>query len=56
MPSFVSLDALLQSAGEGWSRGHDTYGTVTYVRVKAAVARNIALALEGGALHPMPSP
>ena len=56
MPSFVSLDALLQSAGEGWSRGHDTYGTVTYVRVKAAVARNIALALEGGAPHPMPSP
>ena len=43
MPSFASLDALQQSQGEGWTGGHDRYGTVTWVRVNAAVALRITL-------------
>ncbi|WP_343124464.1 TIM-barrel domain-containing protein [Rhodanobacter sp. B04] len=43
MPSFASLDALRQRQGEGWASGHDRYGTVTWVRVSAAVAQRITL-------------
>jgi len=45
LPSFDSLDALVKAGGEGWSRGQDRYGAVSYVRVKAAVAQNIVLSL-----------
>ncbi|OOG36408.1 TIM-barrel domain-containing protein [Rhodanobacter sp. C05] len=43
LSSFASLDALQQSQGEGWASGHDRYGTVTWVRVNAAVAQRITL-------------
>ncbi|OOG60388.1 glycoside hydrolase family 31 [Rhodanobacter sp. C03] len=43
MPSFTNPDVLEQSDGEGWASGHDRYGSVTYVRVSAAVARHITL-------------
>jgi alpha-glucosidase (family GH31 glycosyl hydrolase) len=41
--AFADLVALANSAGEGWSRGHDRYGEVTYVRVAAAAARQLEL-------------
>lgn len=43
LKSFDSLDALQDSGGEGWASGRDRFGAVTYVRVKAATARHIAL-------------
>jgi alpha-glucosidase (family GH31 glycosyl hydrolase) len=43
LEAFNSLEALQHSAGEGWAHGKDRFGAVTYVRVKAATARNIAL-------------
>jgi alpha-glucosidase len=49
LPAFDSLGALSASAGEGWSHGHDVYGDVTYVRVKAALAQDIVLSLDGTA-------
>ncbi len=45
LPSFDSLNALVKAGGEGWSSGHDRYGAVTYVRVKAAVAQDVVLSL-----------
>ncbi|MFC5524737.1 TIM-barrel domain-containing protein [Rhodanobacter ginsengisoli] len=39
---FDSL-AALEHDGEGWARGNDRFGAVTYVRVSAATARHIAL-------------
>jgi alpha-glucosidase len=49
LPAFDSLGALSASTGEGWSHGHDVYGDVTYVRVKAALAQDIVLSLDGTA-------
>ncbi len=43
LPAFDSLDALQRSGGEGWARGHDRYGDVTWVRVAAARAAQITL-------------
>ncbi|MDE3210122.1 MAG: glycoside hydrolase family 31 protein [Pseudomonadota bacterium] len=43
LKAFDSLQALQGSAGEGWARGKDRFGPVTYVRVDAATARHIAL-------------
>lgn len=43
LPAFDSLDALQRSEGEGWARGHDRYGDVTWVRVAAARAAQITL-------------
>lgn len=54
LPSADSLDALVKGGGEGWSRGHDRYGAVTYVRVKAAVAQTIVLSLDRTSDHPNP--
>jgi alpha-glucosidase (family GH31 glycosyl hydrolase) len=45
LKTFDSLDALTHSQGEGWASGHDRYGAVTYVRVTAATAHDIALTL-----------
>jgi alpha-glucosidase len=47
LPAFENLDALRRGQGEGWASGHDRYGAVTYVRVMAATARDIALTLGG---------
>ncbi len=47
LPSFTSVAALSQSDGEGWSHGHDVYGAVTFVRIKAAVAHDISLLPQG---------
>ncbi len=41
LPAFDSLDALQRSGGEGWARGHDRYGEVTWVRAAAARAAQI---------------
>ncbi|OOG45641.1 TIM-barrel domain-containing protein [Rhodanobacter sp. C01] len=43
LKSFDNLNALQHSADEGWARGHDRYGDVTYVRVTAAQAASITL-------------
>lgn len=56
LPLFDNLDALSHGSGEGWSHGQDIYGAVTYVRLKAAVAQDIALVLESAGGHPIPSP
>ena len=45
LKAFRDLDALQHSGGEGWARGHDRYGDVTYVRVAAARAAQITLAM-----------
>jgi alpha-glucosidase len=43
---FDSLDALESGNGEGWASGHDRYGDVTWLRVTAARATNIALDMQ----------
>lgn len=43
---FDSLDALKNSHGEGWARGDDRYGAVTWVRVAASRATNLTLDLK----------
>ncbi|WP_223250797.1 TIM-barrel domain-containing protein [Rhodanobacter denitrificans] len=43
LPAFDSLDTLQRGGGEGWARGHDRYGEVTWVRVAAARAAQITL-------------
>ncbi|TAL84423.1 MAG: glycoside hydrolase family 31 protein [Rhodanobacter sp.] len=45
MASFGGLDALRGGNGEGWATGQDRFGPVTYVRVAAARAESIQLAL-----------
>ena len=45
LPHLPSLDDLEHSAGEGWASGTDRFGAVTWVRVTAAQARTLALAL-----------
>ena len=45
LKAFADLDALQRSGGEGWARGHDRYGDVTYVRVAAARAAQITIAM-----------
>jgi len=45
LKTFDGLDALAHSQGEGCASGRDRYGAVTYVRVMAATAREIALTL-----------
>lgn len=47
LKTFDSLAALQHGQGEGWASGHDRYGAVTYVRVTAATARDIALTRGG---------
>jgi alpha-glucosidase len=45
LPHFDNLDALGAATGQGWASGTDRFGAVTYVRVTAAKARTLALAL-----------
>ena len=45
LPHFDSLDALNAATGAGWATGTDRFGPVTHVRVTAAKARTLALAL-----------
>lgn len=43
LPEAASLEALRAREGEGWARGSDRFGSVTWVRVAAGQARRIAL-------------
>jgi alpha-glucosidase (family GH31 glycosyl hydrolase) len=43
LPKAGSIDALRASNGEGWARGRDRFGEVTYVKIEAGKARNIQL-------------
>ena len=43
LASYDSLAALQQATGEGWARGHDRYGDVVYVKLRAATAQSIRL-------------
>lgn len=45
LPHFDNLDALDAATGQGWASGTDRFGPVTYIRVTAAKARTLALAL-----------
>ncbi|MEO5829104.1 MAG: glycoside hydrolase family 31, partial [Rhodanobacter sp.] len=45
LPHFDNLDALDTATGQSWASGTDRFGPVTYVRVTAATARTLALAL-----------
>ncbi|WP_267226393.1 TIM-barrel domain-containing protein [Dyella silvae] len=50
LPMLDSVDALCAAAGEGWARGKDRFGDVTYVKVTAGEARE--LKLDGMAVQP----
>jgi alpha-glucosidase (family GH31 glycosyl hydrolase) len=43
LPMLDSVDALRSAAGEGWARGRDRFGDVTYVKVTAGEARELML-------------
>lgn len=43
LPQAQSLDALRASPGDGWVRGHDRFGEVTYVKIGAGRAMDIQL-------------
>ena len=43
---FDDLDTLQHSSGEGWARGHDRYGDVTWARVSATRAAKITLDMQ----------
>ncbi|AIF45832.1 TIM-barrel domain-containing protein [Dyella japonica] len=43
MPMAASLDALRASDGQGWARGSDRFGEVTYVKIDAGKAMSIQL-------------
>jgi alpha-glucosidase len=43
--SFANLDALEHADGEGWARGHDRYGDVTWMRVAAVRPTNLTLVM-----------
>ncbi len=43
---FDKLDTLQHSSGEGWARGHDRYGDVTWVRISSTHAAKIALDMQ----------
>lgn len=36
-----NLDTLVSQSGEGWSRGTDQYGDVTYIKIKSGAERNV---------------
>jgi len=40
---YDDLAALQKAAGEGWARGHDRYGDVVYVKLRAGTAQSIKL-------------
>lgn len=46
LPHFDHLDALAAADGQGWATGTDRFGAVTWIRVPAAQARTLALALD----------
>ena len=46
MVSYDNLAALQNSAGEGWTRGHDRFGAVVYVKLRAGTAQSIKLGRE----------
>ncbi|PXV59186.1 Alpha-glucosidase, glycosyl hydrolase family GH31 [Dyella jiangningensis] len=41
LPDLGTVDALRASATEGWARGHDRFGEVTYVKLLSGQARDI---------------
>jgi alpha-glucosidase len=40
---YDNLAALQNAAGEGWARGHDRYGAVVYMKLRAGTAQSIKL-------------
>ena len=49
MVSYDTLAALQNSAGEGWARGHDRFGAVVYLKLRAGKAQSIKLGHEHAA-------
>nr|BAC54958.1 6-a-glucosyltransferase [Sporosarcina globispora] len=47
LASYASLQALKASASEGWAKGKDIYGDVTYVKLSAGAAAAKAIAVTG---------
>ncbi|HET6552422.1 MAG TPA: TIM-barrel domain-containing protein [Dyella sp.] len=43
LPAFDTVDALRHAATEGWARGKDRFGEVTYVKIEAGKVRDIEL-------------
>lgn len=43
LPEAANLEALQARDGEGWARGSDRFGPVTWVRIAAGQARHVAL-------------
>jgi len=46
LPQAQSLDALRALPGEGWVRGHDRFGEVTYVKIAAGKVNDIQLSTQ----------
>lgn len=44
LPSFANADALQHASGEGWARGRDRFGPVTWVRIAAGSKQTVLLA------------
>ena len=43
LPRFDGEEALREAPGEGWARGKDRYGDVTYVKIAAGADRHVQL-------------
>jgi hypothetical protein len=43
LPAFDTVDALRNATTEGWARGEDRFGEVTYVKLEAGKMRDIQL-------------
>ncbi len=43
LPRFDGVEALRDAPGEGWARGKDRYGEVTYVKIAAGADRHVQL-------------
>jgi len=43
LTTYDNLASLQNAAGEGWARGHDRFGTVIYMKLRAGIAQSIRL-------------
>jgi alpha-glucosidase len=43
LTTYDNLAALQDAAGEGWARGHDRFGPVVYVKLRAGTAQSVKL-------------
>jgi len=46
LTTYDNLVSLQNAAGEGWARGHDRFGAVVYMKLRAGIAQSIRLERE----------